>query len=678
MKKILVLLLCLFQFATVFSQGITLLYTGAGTSYNDPANWVQVNVTPGQIPLRRPPTFIDDVVFSKARSGVSTISFLVNAQDTFGIGGGASSFCRRMYVYGTDIEFRANDIDNSGADVRVHTSTGGGVVLDSGSILHAGQFHLYGESAAVTALVVRDSKFGWETQHNRVNAELYFEDDGRALFKRSSFAGFYFGSAYRFNGTYTYATGGGLSADSSTFNAGGFILGDNSVDTFLNCSIRPNGINDGGVQFSIGKNASFVSKNDTIFVHYGLLDFTTSGSVFNGLVQGWYFNFRQQDYTHPLPNIINGDVIITEDPGAGISGEVKISGNLTGNMPAFGFVDTPHVKVNGADAFAIGGIKNFGNNLIINNCVQDFCHYKLEFFGSTNSNISWNIGFPVDSLVINKTGCAKVTCTNSLYVAGATQVKSGQLVLAPNIGVPYKFACAGNVDIATGAGLFLKKDAFGNVANIAVAGTITDHNALPDSNCVGFSNPYRGIVDNYPKVLPVTLTDFSGQYQNKAVTLNWKAENELNMKYYTLEKSYDLPRFTPLTTIAAGGSSQQVKTYSYVDKEFLKDRSYYRLKSVDVDGTFTYSKTISVVGPHHIDVSLFPNPVKSKLLVRLPDLAGGIVARIIDGNGAMVKALSYKGSTRQLAIDMMALPAGVYMLVLSSDTFNQTLRFVKE
>ena len=469
-----------------------------------------------------------------------------------------------------------------------------------------------------------------------------------------------------------------MSADSSTFNAGGFILGDNSVDTFLNCSIRPNGINDGGLKFLIGKNSSFVSKNDTIFVHYGTLDCTTSGSVFNGQVQGWYFNFRQQDYAHPLPNIINGDVIITEDPGAGISGEVKISGNLTGYMPAIGYADTPHVRVNGVAAFAIGGIKNFGNNLIINNCVQDFCHYKLEFFGSTNSNISWNIGFPVDSLVINKTGCAKLTCTNSLYVAGATQIKGGQLVLALNVGVPYKFACAGNVDIAQGAGLFLKKDANGNVANMAVAGAITDHNALQDSTCIGFSNPYHGIVDNYPRVLPVTLTDFFGKYQDKAVAVSWRAENELNTKYYTVEKRYDLPTFTPLTTISAGGSSQQVRTYSYLDKEFLKDRSYYRLKAVDADGKFTYSKTISVIWPHNFDVSLFPNPVKDKLLVRIHDLTGGIVARIIDGNGAIVKELTYKGWTRELAINMMGLPAGVYMLVLSSDTLNRTLRFVKE
>jgi hypothetical protein len=244
--------------------------------------------------------------------------------------------------------------------------------------------------------------------------------------------------------------------------------------------------------------------------------------------------------------------------------------------------------------------------------------------------------------------------------------------------VPYKFVCAGNVDIASGAGLFLKKDANGNVANIAVAGTISDHNALQDSTCAGFSNPYNGIVDNYLQVLPVTLTDFSGKYQDKAVILSWRTENEFNTKYYTVEKSNDLLTFTPLTTLSAGGNTQQARTYSYLDKEFLKDRNYYRLKVVDVDGKFSFSKTISVIRPDNFYVSLFPNPVKDKLLVRIHDLTGWIVARIVNGNGAIVKELKFKEWTPELAINTMNLPAGVYSLVLSSDTSNKILRFVKE
>ena len=114
--------------------------------------------------------------------------------------------------------------------------------------------------------------------------------------------------------------------------------------------------------------------------------------------------------------------------------------------------------IDGQDIFEIGGIRNFGNTVSVTNCMQDYCHYKMEFFGNTNSNIDWSVGFPVDTLVINKTACAKVTCTNSLYVAGATRINSGQLALVPNDTIPYKFVCAGNVEISQGGGIFLRRD----------------------------------------------------------------------------------------------------------------------------------------------------------------------------------------------------------------------------
>ena len=672
MKKVILIILCLYVFGKASSQGIILLYTGEGSlSFGDPLNWIQINVPLGQTPVQRPPTSIDDVVFSKARSGVSTIGFVTS--DTIGIGGGQSSFCRRMYVYGMDIEFRATDADQSGADVRVYTSTGGGVVLDSGTILHAGQFSLLGGNPDVAGLDVRDSKFGFETQHNRINAELYLEKNGKARFKRSSFAGFYLGST---NGINT--NGGSIYADSSTFNAGSFIMGDNSVDTFTNSSIIPNGINDGGLNFLIGRNATFVSENDTIFVHYGNLNFTTSGSIFNGNVQGWYFNFAQEDSAHPLPNIINGDVFITEDPAAGISGDLKISGNLTGYMPASGFPVTPNVMVNSEAAFTIAGIRNFGDGVVIKNCVQDFCHYKLEFFGSSNSNISWNIGFPVDTLVINKTGCAKVTCTNSLYVAGATNIESGQLTLDPNDTIHYKFVCAGNIDILQGGGLFLRRDSNGIVPNIAVAGMITDHNPTPDSTCQGLSNPYSGLITHYSAILPVTLVNFSGRYQDKSIILSWGTENELNTKYITVEKSYDEVAFFPLGDVIASGNVQGKKNYSYNDRSFLKAVNYYRLKSVDADATNLYSKIISIAAPNNNASVLYPNPVRDKVMLKLHDAYSRTLITIVDLTGRFIREMRFKQGVTDITINTTDLAAGSYSLIIHSATSQITIPFIKE
>ncbi len=514
MKRVFIAIACLNTCISVYSQGITLLYKN-DLGWNNPLSWIQMNTPVGQIPIQRVPTYLDGVVVSQALSGIASVSVGgpvdVNAGDSNIIGGGTSSICRSMHVSNTTIyfDYKTNFYDG-GAPVNVYTSNGGYVLLDSGAVLEHGQFFLHGGNPAIKDLQVIDSKFGTYTQHNADWAGLHLEDSGWAKFIGSSFDGF------NLSTDLDDKSKGGLYAENSSFNASSFVLAGHTVDTFLNSSIEPNG-NNVGVTFLIGRNASFVSENASIFsVLTGGVNFTTSGSVFNGNVTGWTINFRQEDPANPLPNIINGDVILREAQSAGISGDVKISGNLVNYTPSIGFdYDTDAVIVNGARVFNIGGIINFGDTTSIINCVQDYCHYKLEFFGNGNSNVDWNIGFPVDTLIINKSGCAKVTSTNSLYVAGATRIESGQLLLEPNDTIPYKFVCAGNVDIAQGGGLFLRKDAAGIVANMAVGGTVTDHNNTADSTCAGLSNPYGGIITFYNALLPVTLLDFYGRYSNK-------------------------------------------------------------------------------------------------------------------------------------------------------------------
>jgi hypothetical protein len=673
MKQLLVIFLNFCFFANTYSQGITLLYTGAnGPSFSDSANWVQIDVPPGQPPEHRPPTYIDDVVFSKTQSGLTSVSFLVNGTDTLKIGGDSSSFCRRMYVRGLDIYFESTFPD-AGGTVFVYTENAGFLSLDSGAVLRHGIVHSTGGNPEVAGLQVTDSKFGTYTQHNADWADVFLEDDGQAVFKRSTFDGFFFGSAMRGDGS--FAKGGGLYSENSVFSASGFILGDNSINTFLNSSIRPVA-NNYDLKFLIGRNASFVSENDTIHVQFGTLDFTTSGSIFKGTVSGWYFNFRQEDPDNPLPNIIDGDVVMLEDPGAGISGDVKVSGNFTNYMPPVGFYPVP-VEVNGQHAFDIGGIKNFGG-LLINNCIDDYCHYKLEFFGNTNSNINWSIGFPIDTLIVNKSACAKVTSTNSLYVAGQTRIVAGQLVLEPNDTIPYKLVTPGDIIISPGGGLFLKKDSTGTVANIALAGAITDYNTVQDSTCEGLSNPYNGNIVTYARPLPVTLLDFSGRFYDKSITLDWRTGNEHNGKHFIIEKSYDQISFVFLAKVPASANSQGERIYKYIDRTLLREVNYYRLKRVDADGRFAYSKIIAIAAPDDRTFSLYPNPVNDKLTIHMPDAFGPAEISIVDMKGLCVRNIKLTAGVKELLLTTADLPVGVYTIVLHSTTFKKTLRFVKE
>ncbi len=336
------------------------------------------------------------------------------------------------------------------------------------------------------------------------------------------------------------------------------------------------------------------------------------------------------------------------------------------------------VYVNGNRVFEIGGILNFQRTVTINSCVQNYCHYKMEFFGNTNSNISWPGGFPVDTLIINKTGCAKVTCTNSLYVAGATRIDSGQLVLNPNDTIAYKFVCAGNVDIARGGGLFLRKDAAGITANMAIGGTLTDHNPVVDSTCAGLSNPYNGAITFYTAILPVTLLDFYGRYSNKAVTLSWSTEKEINRKYFAIEKSFDQVSFTQLTNVAASGNMQGKKSYQFTDNTSLKNINYYRLKMVDADGRFTYSKIIAIAAPSVNAITIFPNPVKDKLFIRLAGVPAETDITIADAKGTTVKTLQLKAGTTDASVNTTVLPAGVYSIFIQSGKLKNTQQFIKQ
>ncbi len=265
-------------------------------------------------------------------------------------------------------------------------------------------------------------------------------------------------------------------------------MGDSTTDTLLNSSIET-GNNFVELSFFIGRNANFTSVNNTVS-SFNTLNFTTSGSVFNGNVNLQYpgfFLLNQEDAANPLPNIINGNFTVGETYGISIKGDLKISGNFILNtVPEAIYPDTASVFVNGQPAFVTGGLWYLNNN-----------HCRLEFFGNTSSNVIWPLGFPIDTLVVNKLGCAKVTFKNSLYVLGAARILQGQLALDPNDSILYKFVCLGDLDIMQGGGVFLRKNNLGVAAGMAIQGNLYDHNPVADSSCMGINNPYLGNITLY-------------------------------------------------------------------------------------------------------------------------------------------------------------------------------------
>lgn len=142
------------------------------------------------------------------------------------------------------------------------------------------------------------------------------------------------------------------------------------------------------------------------------------------------------------------------------------------------------------------------------------------------------------------------------------------------------------------------------------------------SECGNVCRAYfcSGFTTTYP--LPVDLISFSAAEEPslRHVQLEWITASEQNNDYFVVERSKDAHIFEELETIKGAGNYNSTRAYKAYDKNPLPGINYYRLKQVDQDGKFAYSKIVSVrIDTHGFDIS--PNPSEGKrvtLLWRTP------------------------------------------------------------
>jgi hypothetical protein len=92
--------------------------------------------------------------------------------------------------------------------------------------------------------------------------------------------------------------------------------------------------------------------------------------------------------------------------------------------------------------------------------------------------------------------------------------------------------------------------------------------------------------------LPVTWAGFDASVQRDYTELIWHTASEQNTSHFEVEASEDGKTFKTISeNIAAAGNSASLLSYSFRDMD-LAPIKYYRLKQVDIEGTFEYSKII--------------------------------------------------------------------------------------
>jgi hypothetical protein len=177
-------------------------------------------------------------------------------------------------------------------------------------------------------------------------------------------------------------------------------------------------------------------------------------------------------------------------------------------------------------------------------------------------------------------------------------------------------------------------------------------------------------------VLPVELIGFGGTAEECSYALSWSVAEEENFSHYEAEKSTDGRTFMTFSRIEGGR-----RDYTLTDKS-AKGQAYYRLKMVDLDGTYAYSKLLAAetkCGRNSL-ISLYPNPVGKSRTLQLSfaeplTTAATFTVFGVDGRKLLYRtAAGTAGRTFSLNID--DLPAGTYFLRVVSGGQAEVRAFV--
>ena len=107
--------------------------------------------------------------------------------------------------------------------------------------------------------------------------------------------------------------------------------------------------------------------------------------------------------------------------------------------------------------------------------------------------------------------------------------------------------------------------------------------------------------------LPVELLYFTGKRLEGRNLLEWETASEIDASHFELERSRDGQTFNFIGEILANGNTNLSTTYSFTDEAPSMSRDYYRLKMVDLDGSYAYSKMVIIDQEQEESARVYPS-----------------------------------------------------------------------
>jgi len=195
-------------------------------------------------------------------------------------------------------------------------------------------------------------------------------------------------------------------------------------------------------------------------------------------------------------------------------------------------------------------------------------------------------------------------------------------------------------------------------------GSVTNTSAAYNSSVAAFTSGSNSI-------LPVEWLSFKARVERSDVLLNWQTATEINNEKFVIEYSQDARYFQAIGEVAGRGFSNELAHYQFVHPNPQSGIHYYRLKQIDFDGEFEYSKIVSVVidRENSVAIKLWPNPSSDgnvQLELYGSNQQDDCIVQLFNSNGQLVHqvALPLEKGENRLSFDWSHFSTGIYFVKL--------------
>ena len=185
---------------------------------------------------------------------------------------------------------------------------------------------------------------------------------------------------------------------------------------------------------------------------------------------------------------------------------------------------------------------------------------------------------------------------------------------------------------------------------------------------------------NNAALLPVELLYFIADPQQNQVELDWATGSEEDNAYFEVERSKDGFNWENIDKVSGAGNSNTEIRYESIDKQPIPGLSYYRIKQVDYDGTYTYSdiETVNYTTREAAEIDIYPIPTSDHIYVESSTSLDQTQVRLLNNVGQAMTVSTIENGTYRVGLDLSNLAKGMYFLQLTEGDHQTTRKiFVK-